>query len=167
MTTHTSHIAIIGGGAAGFFAAMTSIPGTKFKAQGPLLITHWGMSGPAVLKLSSHAARHLHENNYQLKVSVNWISETNRSLVEENIRGIIAANPQKQLASIRPYNLPTRLWLYLIQKMGYVAEKKWSEMGKKGCKPHNLATRHKKLPTRAALKPNSCGSFIILHESCA
>ena len=110
----------------------TSIPGTKFKAEGPLLITHWGMSGPAVLKLSSHSARHLHENNYQIKLSVNWVHETNRSLVEENIRGIIAANPQKQLASIRPYNLPSRLWLYLIQKMGYAPEKKWAEMGKKG-----------------------------------
>lgn len=111
----------------------TSIPGTKLKAEGPLLITHWGMSGPAVLKLSSHAARHLHENNYQIKISVNWVHESNRSLVEENIQGIIIANPQKQLASIRPYNLPSRFWLFLIQKMGYAPEKKWSEMGKKGC----------------------------------
>lgn len=111
----------------------TSIPGTKHKAAGPLLITHWGMSGPAVLKLSSHAARYLHENNYQIKVSVNWISETNHSLVEENIHGIIAANPQKQLANIRPYNLPSRLWGYLIEKMGYKPEKRWGEMGKKSC----------------------------------
>lgn len=111
----------------------TSIPGTKLKAEGPLLITHWGMSGPAVLKLSSHAARYLHENNYQIWISVNWVHESNRSLVEENIQGIIIANPQKQLASIRPYNLPSRLWLFLIQKMGYAPEKKWSEMGKKGC----------------------------------
>lgn len=112
---------------------ITSIPGTKHKAAGPLLITHWGMSGPAILKLSSHAARYLHENNYQIKVSVNWISETNRSLVEENIHGIIAANPQKQLANIRPYNLPSRLWGYLIEKMGYKPEKRWGEMGKKSC----------------------------------
>ena len=111
----------------------TSIPGTKHRAEGPLLITHWGMSGPAVLKLSSHSARHLHESNYQVRVAVNWVHETNRQLVEDNIRGIIAANPQKQLANIRPYNLPSRLWLYLVQKMNYPAEKKWSELGKKGC----------------------------------
>ena len=110
----------------------TSIPGTKLKAEGPLLITHWGMSGPAVLKLSSHAARLLHENNYQVKIAVNWIHESNRTRVEEKIQGIIAANPQKQLASIRPFNLPSRLWLYLISKMNLPAEKKWSEMGKKG-----------------------------------
>ena len=54
----------------------TSIPGTKLKAEGPLLITHWGMSGPAVLKLSSHAARYLHENNYQTRISVNWVHES-------------------------------------------------------------------------------------------
>ena len=64
---------------------------------------------------------------------MNWIHESNRTCVEENIQGIITANPQKQLANIRPYNLPSRLWLYLIQKMGYEPEKKWSEMGKKGC----------------------------------
>ncbi len=110
----------------------TGIPGTKFKSEGPLLITHWGMSGPAVLKLSSHSARHLHENGYQVKIAVNWVHETNRSLVEENLRGIIAANPQKQLASIRPYHLPSRLWLYLILKMQYAPEKKWAELGKKG-----------------------------------
>ena len=56
----------------------TSLPGTKIRATGPLLITHWGMSGPAVLKLSSHAARLLHENNYQVKVAVNWLNETDR-----------------------------------------------------------------------------------------
>lgn len=111
----------------------TSIPGTKLKAEGPLLITHWGMSGPAVLKLSSHAARLLHENNYQVKIAVNWIHESSRTWAEENIQGIISANPQKQLASIRPFNLPSRLWLYLIKKMGLSAEKKWSELGKKGC----------------------------------
>ena len=112
---------------------IASMPGTKFKTQGPLLITHWGMSGPAILKLSSHAAHYLHENNYQVNIAVNWVNESNRSLVEENIQGIIAANPQKQLASIRPYNLPSRLWLFLIQKMGFAPEKRWNEMGKKGC----------------------------------
>ena len=110
-----------------------SIPGTQIKAEGPLLITHWGMSGPAVLKLSSHAARLLHESGYRMKVAVNWLHESNRSVAEEGIRDIIAANPQKQLASVRPFGIPSRLWTYLIQKMGYTSGKKWSEMGKKGC----------------------------------
>ena len=66
----------------------TSIPGTKLKAEGPLLITHWGMRCPAVLKLSSYAARYLHEHNYQMNISLNWVHESNRSRVEENIQEI-------------------------------------------------------------------------------
>ncbi len=111
----------------------TSVPGTKYRAEGPLLITHWGMSGPAVLKLSSHAARHLHDNNYQVRVSVNWVHESNRSIVEEAIRGIIASSPQRQLGSLRPFGLPSRLWLYLLRKMGLAADKRWAELGKRGC----------------------------------
>ena len=112
---------------------IASIPGTKMRAEGPLLITHWGMSGPAALKLSSHAARHLNERQYQSPVAINWTGESRRNVTEEEIASIATRNPQKQLASIRPYNLPSRLWLFLIQKMGYAPEKKWSEMGKKGC----------------------------------
>ena len=104
--------------------------GNKLLLEGSLavhLITHWGMSGPAVLKLSSHAARHLHENNYQIKISVNWVHESNRSLIEENIQGIIIANPQKQLASIRPYNLPSRQVFKSL--VGYVeGEERWDRL---------------------------------------
>ncbi len=110
-----------------------SIPGTKIRTEGPLLVTHWGMSGPAVLKLSSHAARLLHESDYRLAVAVNWVHESNRSVVEEHLHGIIIANPQKQLATIRPYGLSSRLWLYLVKKVGLTPEKKWGEMGKKAC----------------------------------
>lgn len=58
---------------------IASIPGTKFRAEGPLLITHWGMSGPATLKLSSHAARYLNEQQYQSPVAINWTGESRRS----------------------------------------------------------------------------------------
>ncbi len=108
------------------------MPGTKFRAEGPLLVTHWGMSGPAILKLSSHAARYLHEHDYRFMMAVNWVHESNRAVVEENIRKIVSANPQKQMATLRPYGLPSRLWLYLLQKTGFVPEKKWAEVGRKG-----------------------------------
>lgn len=108
------------------------VPGTKFRAEGALLVTHWGMSGPAILKLSSHAARYLHENDYRFLVGVNWIHESNRSVVEEDIRRLASANPQKQMGTLRPYGLPSRLWLYLLQKTGFAPEKKWAEIGRKG-----------------------------------
>ena len=111
---------------------VTSIPGTKFRAEGALLVTHWGMSGPAVLKLSSHAARFLSENNYHTQVAVNWTGITHSSATSEEVAAIVAANAQKQLASVRPFNLPSRLWLYILAKSGLQQRKRWDELGKKG-----------------------------------
>ena len=110
---------------------IASIPGTKMRAEGPLLITHWGMSGPAALKLSSHAARHLNERQYQSPVAINWTGESRRSVAEEEIGGIAACNPQKQLATVRPFNIPTRLWHYIIRRTGHSTEQRWGELGKK------------------------------------
>lgn len=107
------------------------IPGTKFKSQGALLFTHWGMSGPAILKLSSYAARWIHENGYRFPLQVCWIEENNTERVAEELKHIQNQHAQKQLASIRPYLLPQRLWNHLIEKAGLTPDKKWGETGKK------------------------------------
>lgn len=109
-----------------------SVPAAKWRSEGPLLITHWGMSGPATLKLSSYAARMAAQQNYRFAVAVNWIHETNMGMVEKQINDIILKNGQKQIGNIRPYNLPGRLWVYLIERMGLCTDKKWSELGRKG-----------------------------------
>ena len=111
--------------------ATVMIPGTKLKAQGPLLITHWGMSGPAILRLSSYGARLLYDNQYRMPLSVNW---TNRKPDEvlSALSDIITTHPQKQIANIRPYGLTGRLWEYLIQKaLGERSEGKWLSLNKK------------------------------------
>ena len=111
--------------------ATTQIPGTKLKSNGPLLITHWGMSGPAILKLSSYAARDLHEHNYQMPLAVNWISQKEPEIQQE-LREIIIRNPQKQIATIRPFGLPSRLWDYLVQKtLGERAQNRWQNLNQK------------------------------------
>ena len=111
--------------------ATTFIPGTNFRASGPLLITHWGMSGPAILKLSSYAARELHDHNYQMSLSVNWTSRKDPEILEE-LQRIIETNPQKQLGSIRPFDLPSRLWDYLLAKThGERAQNRWQNLSKK------------------------------------
>ncbi|GAB6981857.1 BaiN/RdsA family NAD(P)/FAD-dependent oxidoreductase [Prevotella dentasini] len=112
--------------------AILSIPSTKFHSSGPLLITHWGISGPATLKLSSLAARYISEQDYRFPLAVNWVGNSNAQAVAEHLQVIIAAHPQKQLGSIRPFDLPTRLWLYLLQKNGINNTKRWSELGRKG-----------------------------------
>lgn len=109
-----------------------SIQGTKLKSEGPLLITHWGMSGPAILKLSAFGARILSEIGYTFNVQVNWVDEQNNSIVTENLSAISKKHPHKLLSNYRPYLLPERLWLYLLEKTGLPKDKKWSEIGKKG-----------------------------------
>ncbi|MCR5579048.1 MAG: NAD(P)/FAD-dependent oxidoreductase [Prevotella sp.] len=111
--------------------ATVSIPGTKFRSNGPLLITHWGMSGPAILKLSSYAARELHEHQYQMPLAVNWTSRKDPEILEE-LHRIMNVHPQKQLSSIRPFDLPSRLWDYLLEKaLGERAQNRWQNLNKK------------------------------------
>ena len=111
--------------------ATASIPGTKFRSTGPLLITHWGMSGPAILKLSSHAARELHDHHYQMPLAINWPSLKEPDIQQE-LRDIMAQHPQKQIATIRPFGLPSRLWDYLVQKtLGERAQNRWQNLNQK------------------------------------
>ena len=111
--------------------AMVNIQGTKLKSQGPLLITHWGMSGPAILKLSAFGARILSELGYKFKAQVNWAGEPNNELVLENVRDIIEQNPKKLLSNVRPFGLPERMWLFLLTRSEISSTKKWSELSKK------------------------------------
>ena len=107
------------------------IPGTNFRSSGPLLITHWGMSGPAILKLSSYAARELHAQHYQMPFAVNWTSRKDPEILAE-LQRIVNAYPQKQLGSIRPFDLPSRLWAYLLDKtLGERAQNRWQNLSKK------------------------------------
>lgn len=111
---------------------LVSIQGTKLKAEGPLLITHWGMSGPVILKLSSFGARLLSEKGYEFKTQVNWVNEPNHDVVTDKLQGIVDEHTNKFLANFRPYFLPDRLWRYLLGKSDLSLEKKWGELGKKG-----------------------------------
>ena len=110
---------------------VTTIPGTKLRAKGPLLVTHWGVSGPAVLKLSSYAARLLAENDYKAPLAISWTGELTRQEVEENLLKLRTANPRKQVATLHPFGLPSRLWLYILSKLDIDAGKPWAEIGRK------------------------------------
>ena len=105
-----------------------ALAGTKFKAEGPLLITHWGVSGPAVLKLSSYAARELAESNYSGKIIINWLPEAS----PESIGGIMKTNPQKLLAGAHPGEIPARLWNMLLGRACIREDIRCAELGSKG-----------------------------------
>jgi predicted Rossmann fold flavoprotein len=110
---------------------IVSIQGTKIKSEGPLLIAHWGMSGPAILKLSAFGARVLSEMNYNCKIQINWVNETHNEKVLTSLKQIVKEHPQKRLSNVRPYLLPERLWLSLLKKTDLPADQKWIELGKK------------------------------------
>ena len=110
---------------------VTMIPGTKLRAQGPLLITHWGMSGPAILKLSSYGARLLADQQYRAPLAVNWTNRRDTEVMTM-LDEIIICSPQKQLKTISPCGLPSRLWTYLAEKcLGERANGRWGSLNKK------------------------------------
>ena len=109
--------------------ASISIPGTAFKADGPLLITDWGVSGPAALKLSSYAARYLAECQYKATVAINWL-DRNENEVREMLRKSASESPQKQISNT-PL-LQQRLWEHIISKAGLRPDIRWAELGSKG-----------------------------------
>lgn len=109
-----------------------SLEGSKLKSRGALLITHWGMSGPAILKLSSYGAKVLNEMCYNFKIHINWVNQPDNSVVVQELNHIIKENPNKQLISVRPNGIPARLWRYLLGKCELKEDKKWCEIGKKG-----------------------------------
>ena len=111
--------------------ATAMIPGTKMRASGPLLITHWGMSGPCILRLSSYAARLLSENNYQMPLSVNW-TQLKENEVQQELLSFCRQYAQKQLPTMRPFDLPQRLWNYLTEKaLAGRAHAPWGSLNQK------------------------------------
>ena len=107
------------------------IMGTKLKSSGPLLITHWGMSGPAILKLSAFGARVLHELGYQFNVLINWAGEKAETEVKAALDEIVKDNPKKKVQNICAFELPHRLWDFLLKKMNLPDDMIWINMGKK------------------------------------
>lgn len=117
--------------------------GTKLAAFGPLLITHWGVSGPAILKLSSYAARILAENDYKAQVAINWFGQANEAEVMSIITEIAEQNQKKLVSSVWPERFNNRMWCYLIDACGLRQDMRWGELGKKGLnKMVALLTNH-------------------------
>lgn len=107
------------------------IMNTNLDNTGDLLITHWGLSGPAVIKLSAFAALQLHALNYVYEVRVNWVNIKNESLVREHISTYKTEHPQKFVFKNSLFDLPTRLWEFFCAEAGIAPQIKWSELNNK------------------------------------
>lgn len=106
--------------------------GKTLKEQtGPLLITHWGVSGPAVLKLSAWGARFLHEQHYQTSLLINWLPQYNQEYLRDLLLKVKSQLAKRQIVSSCPVPVPKRLWQSLVTHVGIGAEERWAEVSKK------------------------------------
>jgi predicted Rossmann fold flavoprotein len=103
---------------------------TKLSSTGPLLITHWGMSGPAILKLSAWGARILHDKNYQFTIFVNWLNDADKEDVEKKLKDLKQEHAKKTVSKKSPFELTNRLWESLVLASGIEAETKWADLSK-------------------------------------
>lgn len=107
------------------------IMGEKLKSSGPLLITHWGMSGPAILKLSAFGARLLSAKKYNFSILVNWTGNLREEEVKSMLMRTARDYPQKKISNMNPLGLPGRLWEFLLQKTGLDTDMMWVNPGSK------------------------------------
>ncbi len=106
--------------------AVVGIAGTKFKAQGDLLICHFGLSGPATLRLTSYAARHLAEHDYQVTLCINWMQGRNEEETRATLQGY--ADSRKLVGNIYPQHLTARHWQTLLTRAGIAASRRWDAL---------------------------------------
>ncbi|MCX6217711.1 NAD(P)/FAD-dependent oxidoreductase [Spirosoma sp.] len=117
--------------------AKVSIIGTKQEQRGPLLITHWGFSGPAILRLSAWAARDLAELDYQFTLRINWTPDLNENQLRAALQDFRQQNGRKQVISQNPFALPSRLWQMMVTEAGISETQRWADLP---AKPLNRLT---------------------------
>lgn len=113
------------------------IKNSKLTAAGALLITHWGMSGPAILRLSAWGARELFEKNYQFALQINWLKDETLETVIAHLQELKLENAKKNIDKFCPFGLPKRLWESLLLASGINLDTKWADLNKK--QVHKLA----------------------------
>lgn len=114
-------------------SALTSVKvkDSKLKASGPLLITHWGMSGPGILRLSAWGARELAQKKYQFTLQVNWLNDLDFETVLSDLKEIKEENAKKIVTKFCPFEFPKRLWENLLIASEIQLDTKWADLSKK------------------------------------
>ncbi|MBM3207076.1 MAG: NAD(P)/FAD-dependent oxidoreductase [Chlamydiae bacterium] len=110
--------------------AKLSIEGASFSSQGPLLITHWGVSGPGVLRLSAFAARYLHDSDYDATLCVNWAPQYAEHEVRESLLSLKKENSAKPIAYTPAFGIPKNLWKKLLEFCHIFEDKLWAHLSK-------------------------------------
>ena len=108
--------------------ASVKIAGSKLQEKGPLLITHWGMSGPCILKLSAWGARELAVKNYQFSILVNWLPAFNEQTLKDKFQQVRFDQAAQKIVNRNAFGLPQRLWQYLLQQSGVNENLRWADL---------------------------------------
>lgn len=111
--------------------AAVCIPGTQLWAEGPLLVTHWGLSGPGILRLSAWGARDLHRMGYHFPLEINFLGKIKSSEAAENLQRLKSEQGKKIVAANALFGLPLRLWQRLATAAGISDGLRWADMSKK------------------------------------
>lgn len=108
--------------------ARVKIEGSKLSEEGPVLITHWGLSGPAILRLSAWGARELAQKNYAFTIHINWIPEYNEQSLKEAFQNFRIAIAGKKIVNHVVGQLPARFWQFLVQQAGISTEMRFADL---------------------------------------
>lgn len=111
--------------------ASVKVQGSKLIATGPVLITHWGMSGPGILKLSSFGARDLAQLNYNFKIQINWVNATNEDQFRMKFAELLSSHPKAGIQQTKIDGVPKRLWHFILKDLGIDLAKPSAELSKK------------------------------------
>ena len=125
-TFHIDDARLIGLSGVSLENAVVSVPGTKLRESGPLLITHWGLSGPAILKLSAWGARELAACKYEFPLVVNFAPPHTRDSLLRELTAVREKNHRKQITTWSPLPMPQRLWERLVTSAGIAATTPWN-----------------------------------------
>jgi hypothetical protein len=108
--------------------ATVKVEGTKMTGNGPLLVTHWGLSGPAVILLSAWGARYFAEVNYNFAILVNWLNLMKEEALRTILEEFQQKHPLKMIGNIHPFEMTNRLWCFLLEKSNISKELRWGDL---------------------------------------
>jgi len=108
--------------------AKIKIQNSKLEEEGPLLITHWGLSGPVVLRLSAWGARELKIKNYELRININWLPDYNEETFRKKIQELRNTNASQKIINKNSFGLPSRLWEFFAEQSGIKNEWRWADL---------------------------------------
>jgi predicted Rossmann fold flavoprotein len=141
-----------------------AVPSFGLRGRGPVLLTHSGLSGPAILRLSAWGAREFHRLNYHFSVQINWLAELTPESVAQQFGARRAAHPARFIVNSPPVQLPARLWERIVLASGIARETRWAALSRAA--QHNLIQQLTRMELRVTGKTLNQDEFVTCGGVC-